>query len=90
MADIQMPGRTLITKSTTATAQASGRRIGHDGWINLGELGRPAVVGDEAQINDVRLCVEAVERLRIMSVSMLLPAREDVAEVRGNGTSRAE
>lgn len=88
---IQMPGRTLITEindrySTGFPDDESDTMAG----LILGELGRPAVVGDEVQINDVRLCVEAVERLRIMGVSMLLPARDDVAEVRGNGTSRAE
>jgi hypothetical protein len=31
-----------------------------------------------------------VERLRIMSISMLLPVHEDATEARGNGTSRAE
>ena len=40
----------------------------------LGVLGRPANVGDEVEINRASLRVEAVERLRITSVSLLLPA----------------
>jgi CBS domain containing-hemolysin-like protein len=88
---IQMPGRTLITEvndrySTGFPDDESDTMAG----LILGELGRPAVVGDEAEINDVRLFVEAIERLRIMSISMLLPSREDTVEVRGNGTSRTE
>ncbi len=39
----------------------------------LTELGRPAKVGDEAVINGVQIRVEAIERIRITRVSLLLP-----------------
>ncbi|HEX8237464.1 MAG TPA: hemolysin family protein [Abditibacteriaceae bacterium] len=88
---IQMPGRTLITEINDrfSTGFADDESDTMAGLI-LGELGRPAVVGDEVQVNGVRLCVEAVERLRIMSISMLLPTHEAAADARGNGTARAE
>ncbi len=38
----------------------------------LTELGRPAKVGDEVEINGARIRVEAVERIRITRVSLLL------------------
>ena len=38
----------------------------------LTELGRPAKVGDEVEINGVKIRVEAVERIRITRVSLLL------------------
>ena len=38
----------------------------------LNSLGRPAVVGDEVQINQIALRVEAIERLRITQVLMTL------------------
>jgi hypothetical protein len=41
------------------------------------------------EVNDVRLCVEPWSGAHHGLLSMLLSAREDVAEVRGNGTSRA-
>jgi CBS domain containing-hemolysin-like protein len=40
----------------------------------LGILGRPAVVGDEVEIHHARLRVEAIDRLRITEISLLLPA----------------
>jgi CBS domain containing-hemolysin-like protein len=43
----------------------------------LDELGRPAVVGDEVEINGVSLRVETVERLRITTLSLLLPSASE-------------
>ena len=39
----------------------------------LGELGRPAVVGDEVLIHGASLRVETIDRLRITSLSLALP-----------------
>ena len=49
----------------------------------LSELGRPAVVGDEVSVNGALIRVEAVERLRITELRLMLPARETV-EVDGD------
>ncbi|MBV9468341.1 MAG: HlyC/CorC family transporter [Abitibacteriaceae bacterium] len=47
----------------------------------LGVLGRPAVVGDEVEINQAHLRVEDVDRLRITQLSLQLPpAQTDQAE----------
>jgi CBS domain containing-hemolysin-like protein len=43
----------------------------------LDELGRPAVVGDEVEVNGVNLRVEAIDRLRITTLSLLLPAEAE-------------
>jgi CBS domain containing-hemolysin-like protein len=39
----------------------------------LGELGRPAQIGDEVTVNRVRLRVEALDRLRITKILLSLP-----------------
>ena len=44
----------------------------------LSELGRPAVVGDEVSVNGAQIRVEAVERLRITELRLMLAAREAV------------
>ena len=44
----------------------------------LTELGRPAVVGDRVEINGAILEVEAIDRLRITELRLLLPEREAV------------
>ena len=49
----------------------------------LSELGRPAVVGDEVSVNGATIGVEAVERLRITELRLMLPAHE-TAEVDGD------
>jgi putative hemolysin len=40
-------------------------------------LGRIASVGDEVEINGLRITVEAVDRFRITALGLFLPAQED-------------
>jgi CBS domain containing-hemolysin-like protein len=42
----------------------------------LGILGRPAIVGDEIEINRALLRVEAIDRLRITEISLLMPSED--------------
>jgi CBS domain containing-hemolysin-like protein len=41
----------------------------------INALGRTAAVGDEVEINGVRLRVEQVDRFRISSLSLFLPVK---------------
>ena len=71
---VRMPGRILIDEINERfrTGFAEDDADTMAGMV-LGILGRPAQVGDEVEINDVRLRVEEIERLRITSLSMRLP-----------------
>jgi len=46
----------------------------------LNELGQIAAVGDEVEINGLRLRVEAVDRFRITSLGLFLPAKNEETE----------
>jgi len=46
----------------------------------LNELGRIASVDDEVDINGVRIRVEAIDRFRITTLGLFLPARNDTTE----------
>ena len=43
----------------------------------MNELGRPAQVGDEVEINGARLLVEEIDRLRIIALRLQLPPDKD-------------
>lgn len=75
---IQLPGRTLIDEVNERFGL--GFRDDESDTIAgliLDVLGRPAIVGDEVEINRASLRVEEVERLRIMQVSLQLPPSDD-------------
>ena len=44
----------------------------------LNALGRPAIVGDQVEINDLRILVEEVDRLRIVTLSFILPNSDEM------------
>ncbi|RYX84595.1 HlyC/CorC family transporter [bacterium] len=71
---ISLPGRTLIEEINlrfeTGFRQDEADTVA---GLVLTELGRPAKVGDEVLINGVQIRVEAVERIRITRVSLMLP-----------------
>lgn len=71
---IQLPGKTLIDE-VNERFETGFRDDEADtvAGLVLGQLGRPAVVGDEVKVNGVSLRVEAVERLRITMLSLQLP-----------------
>ena len=71
---IRMPGRILIDEINERfrTGFSSDDADTMAGLV-LSVLGRPAQVGDKVEINNVHLRVEAIERLRITSLSMTLP-----------------
>jgi CBS domain containing-hemolysin-like protein len=69
-----LPGRTLIDEvNDRFSIGFRDDEADTVAGLILGELGRPAVVGDEVEIYDVLLRVEAIDRLRITEVSLLLP-----------------
>ncbi len=71
---VRMPGRILIDEINDRFRTGfSDEDADTMAGLVLGVLGRPAQVGDEVEINDVILRVEAIERLRITSLSMKLP-----------------
>ena len=49
----------------------------------MNELGRPAQVGDEVEINGARLLVEEIDRLRIIALRLQLPDKDSDAEKDG-------
>jgi len=75
---VYLAGRTLIDeinqKFETGFNQDEADTVA---GLVLTELGRPAKVGDEVELNGVKIRVEAVERIRITRVSLLLPASEN-------------
>jgi len=78
-------GRALISevneKFETGFSQDEADTIA---GLVLTELGRPAVVGDEVEINGATIQVEGVERLRITELRLLLPERETVDSEAGH------
>ncbi len=78
---IQLPGKTLIDE-VNERYETGFRDDEADtmAGLVLGELGRPAVVGDEVKISGVSLRVEAIERLRITTVSLQLPPGAGTAD----------
>ena len=75
---IFIPGRTLI-ETINSRYETGFRQDEADtvAGLILTALGRPANVGDEVEINDYNLRVEAVERLRITKVSLALPVEKE-------------
>jgi putative hemolysin len=75
---IFIPGRTLI-ETINSRYETGFRQDEADtvAGLILTALGRPANVGDMVEINDCQLRVEAVERLRITKVSLVLPVEKD-------------
>ena len=71
---IFVAGRTLI-EELNGRFETGFRQDESDtvAGLVLTELGRPAKVGDEVELNNVKIRVEAVERIRITRVSLLLP-----------------
>lgn len=71
---IYMAGRTLI-EEINQRFETGFRQDEVDtvAGLIITELGRPAKVGDEVVINGVKIRVEAVERIRITRVSLMLP-----------------
>jgi len=72
---IQMAGRVLIDEVNERyglgfRADEADTMAG----LVLSALGRPAAVGDEVKINGAHIRVEGIDRLRIMLLSMELPA----------------
>jgi len=78
---IFLPGRTLIDEINqryeTGFKQDEADTVA---GLILTELGRPAKVGDEVELCGVKIRVEAVERIRITRVSLLLPPTEEQIE----------
>lgn len=75
---IQLAGRVLIdVVNERYGLDFSAAEADTIAGLVLGALGRPAVVGDEVEIQDVRLRVEGIDRLRITQLSMALPTAED-------------
>jgi CBS domain containing-hemolysin-like protein len=75
---ILIPGRTLIDEinaryETGFPVDEADTMAG----LVLSSLGRVAAVGDEVEINGVRLHVEAIERLKITRLSLLLTAKNE-------------
>ena len=70
-------GRALISevneKFETGFSQEEADTIA---GLVLNELGRPAVVGDEVEVNGATLVVEGIDRLRITELRLFLPERE--------------
>jgi putative hemolysin len=77
---VYLAGRTLIDeinqKFDTGFRQDEADTVA---GLVLTELGRPAKVGDEVELNGAKIRVEAVERIRITRVSLLLHQSEDAA-----------
>jgi CBS domain containing-hemolysin-like protein len=75
---IVMPGRTLIDE-VNQRFETGFRQDEADtmAGLVLTALGRPAQVGDEIEINACKIRVEAIDRLRITSLSLALPAGEN-------------
>jgi len=77
---IFLAGRTLIDeinqKFETGFRQDEADTVA---GLVLTELGRPAKVGDEVELCGVKIRVEAIERIRITRVSLLLPQSEEEA-----------
>ena len=75
---IQLPGRTLIDEINERFS-VGFRDDESDTVAGLIQdvLGRPAIVGDEVEINGAHLRVEEVDRLRIMQVTLLLPPQSE-------------
>lgn len=72
---IYLTGRTLIEEINqrfeTGFRQDEADTVA---GLVLTELGRPGKVGDEVTLNGVQIRVEAIERIRITRVSLMLPA----------------
>ena len=84
---VLVPGRMLIDEvndryETGFQSEEADTMAG----LVLGSLERVAVVGDEVEINGVNLRVEAVDRLKIMRLSLLLPSQKQES-ARGEETS---
>ncbi|HEX8463683.1 MAG TPA: hemolysin family protein, partial [Abditibacterium sp.] len=78
---IHLSGRTLIDEvnSRHETGFSSEEADTMAGLV-LSHLGRVAAVGDEVSIGEVKVRVEAIDRLKITRVSLLLPpSREEVS-----------
>lgn len=87
---ILLPGRTLIDEVNDRFE--TGFRVDEADTIAglvLGSLGRVAAVGDEVVVNGVKLRVEAIDRLKITQVSLLLPPKEDETTVAVTAASSA-
>ncbi len=78
---IALSGRTLIDEVNDRyeTGFSSDEADTMAGLI-LSGLGRVAKVGDEVEINGAKLRVEAIDRLKITGLSLLLPPRKESAE----------
>jgi putative hemolysin len=75
---ILIPGRTLIDEindryETGFPVDEADTMAG----LVLSSLGRVAAVGDEVEINGVRLRVEGIERLKITRLSLLMAAKNE-------------
>jgi putative hemolysin len=84
---ISVPGRTLIDEindryETGFPVDEADTMAG----LVLSSLGRVAVVGDEVEINGVKLRVEAIERLKITRLSLLLTPKSDTIDVKDNAS----
>jgi CBS domain containing-hemolysin-like protein len=78
---IVLPGRTLIdTVNERFETGFDTEEVDTVAGLVLDALGRPANVGDEVQIQGIRLRVEAVERLAITRVSMFPAGTEPPAQ----------
>ncbi|PQV64235.1 CBS domain pair family protein [Abditibacterium utsteinense] len=77
-----LSGRTLIDEVNDrhSTGFRSDEADTMAGLI-LSSLGRVAKVGDEVEINGAKLRVEAIDRLKITRMSLLLPAQREAEEV---------
>jgi putative hemolysin len=84
---ISVPGRTLIDEingryETGFPVDEADTMAG----LVLSCLGRVAVVGDEVEVNGVKLRVEAIERLKITRLSLLLTPKSDTIDVKDNAS----
>lgn len=87
---ISVSGRTLIDEINTRyeTGFPVDEADTMAGLV-LSCLGRVAVVGDEVEVNGVKLRVEAIERLKITRLSLLLTAKGDTIDVKENASQDA-
>ncbi|RYG61496.1 HlyC/CorC family transporter, partial [bacterium] len=85
---IPIPGRMLIDEVNTRyeTGFPVDEADTMAGLV-LSCLGRVAAIGDEVELNGVKLRVEAVERLKITRLSLLLVVKSDRIDVKENTSS---
>ncbi len=85
---VYLAGRTLIDEINQKFETGFRRdEVDTVAGLVLTELGRPAKVGDEVELNGVKIRVEAVERIRITRVSLLLPQAENAEREVALGTA---